>query len=179
MKLYKKNKLQELDQPKNKAMYGFLYLGFLRRKYWWSIVEIIRKVAILLTNVWVNRISIWLQAFVALFIIVLAARLQIGNMPYYKKIINRIEAFSLRISFMTVYIGLWYLSGDIVHEEVKIILFIILIVGNLAFVILWIKAYLSSAAWALKIFKFIKFENQFVDKTPNILLDKMIPQDQD
>ena len=49
----------------------------------------------------------------------------------------------------------------------------------MAFVILWMKAYLSSAEWAANIFKFIKFEKKFVDKRLNILLDKMIPQDQD
>ena len=57
VKLFKKNKHQELDYTKNKAMYGFLYLGFHRTKYCRSIVEIIRKFAILLTIVWLNRIS--------------------------------------------------------------------------------------------------------------------------
>ena len=48
---------------------------------------------------------------------------------------------------ITVYAGLWYLTGD-VGEETSIILFILMLTVNAIFGIVWITAYLGNAEWA-------------------------------
>ena len=53
---------------------------------------------------------------------------------------------------MTCYAGLWYLTGDI-GEETSIIIFILILIANTIFGIMWIIAYIGSAEWAEKIVK--------------------------
>ena len=50
---------------------------------------------------------------------------------------------------VTVYAGLWYITGDI-GEETSIVLFIVMLFVNLLFGIIWISEYLGHAEWAEK-----------------------------
>ena len=53
---------------------------------------------------------------------------------------------------MTCYAGLWYLTGDIGHET-SIIIFVMILLANAVFGIMWIIAYLGVAEWAEAIVK--------------------------
>ena len=57
MKLYKHNQNNKLYKPKNKKVYGFLFLGYLRKKYWWELVILARKTFILTNVLLMNQIS--------------------------------------------------------------------------------------------------------------------------
>ena len=94
-------------------VYGFLYLGYTNKKYWWEIAILARKFAILMTLVWINRISVTIQALVALLILFIAVGMHYSNNPFRKNIINRIESLSLFVGLTTVYAGLWYLTGEV------------------------------------------------------------------
>ena len=59
---------------------------------------------------------------------------------------------SLMVGMITVYAGLWYLTGDLPNES-KICLFIIILLVNAVFGIMWIIEYLSTAEWAEKLVK--------------------------
>ena len=59
---------------------------------------------------------------------------------------------------ITVYAGLWYLTGDI-GQEAKIILFVVILLINALFGIMWIKEYLGHAEWAEKLAKKFQIEN--------------------
>ena len=65
-----------------------------------------------------------------------------GKMGIYERIMNRIEILSLNVSIVTCYVGLWYLTGDIGYET-SIIVFIIILLANAVFGIMWILAYLA------------------------------------
>ena len=52
------------------------------------------------------------------------------------------------IGFVTVYIGLWFLTDDLEDEETKILLFALILLSNLIFVFKWLIAYLGAATWA-------------------------------
>ena len=58
-----------LDDRDVKVSYGFLYLGYRKDKYWWELVILGRKVAILFNIVWLNNISPSIQALVGLLIL--------------------------------------------------------------------------------------------------------------
>ena len=62
---------------------------------------------------------------------------------------------------ITVYDGLWYLTNDVGYE-VKIILFIVILFVNALFGIIWIKAYLIHAEWAVDILKKYRLESQYI-----------------
>ena len=57
-KLKKLNNQRLLKIKEKKEVYGFLYLGYSRQKYWWELVILSRKVIILIALIWLNRISV-------------------------------------------------------------------------------------------------------------------------
>ena len=61
---------QKIVIEKTKRVYGFLFLGYLRRKYWWELIILARKVFILANLVWLNQISTTVQALSALFFLI-------------------------------------------------------------------------------------------------------------
>ena len=50
-KLYATKKLYVMH---NKAVYGFLYSGYLTKKYWWELLILARKVLILVVLIWLS-----------------------------------------------------------------------------------------------------------------------------
>ena len=70
--------------------------------------------------------------------------------PYTQKIINQIETVSLIVGLITVYAGMWYLTGDI-GDETSIIIFAIILLTNLLFLTLWITAFLRAVPLAEKV----------------------------
>ena len=56
--LYRAKQNDKLDSLHKKVTYGFLFLGYKRQYYWWELVILARKFFILMTLVWLNRISL-------------------------------------------------------------------------------------------------------------------------
>ena len=164
-KLKKLNNQRLLKIKEKKEVYGFLYLGYSRQKYWWELVILSRKVIILIALIWLNRISVVIQALVALSMLMFAIYLQHSNKPYNGQIINNIEILSLIVGMVTVYAGLWYLTGDL-GEETEIFLFVIMLTVNLFFAIVWITTYLGSAVWAASFVKYVKIEKKYINCSP-------------
>ena len=70
---------------------------------------------------------------------------------------NRLESVSLIVGMITVYSGLWYLTGDL-GDEAKIILFVVILFTNGVFGIVWLTAYLGHAEWAEKLVRIFRTE---------------------
>ena len=49
------------------------------------------------------------------------------------------------------------MTGDIGYES-EIILFAIMLIANLLFLFIWVKAYLDNAEWAEKLVKYVRLE---------------------
>ena len=62
---------------------------------------------------------------------------------------------------ITVYTGLWYLTGDVGNES-KIILFIVIIFANALFGIIWITVYLGHVEWAVSLVKKCRTEYRYI-----------------
>ena len=56
--LYKFHQTNEQKSSYNMIKWGFLYLGYLPTKYWWELVILLRKIAIMVTITWLNLVSI-------------------------------------------------------------------------------------------------------------------------
>ena len=74
-------------------------------------------------------------------------RLQDRNLPLYDSNLNDIESLSLFVSLVTVFCGIWYLTGEN-GNEIEVILFAIIIIANLVFIVTWIIYYVGSAKWS-------------------------------
>ena len=64
--LRKSHKGTQYAKRENMIKWGFLYLGYRRSNYWWDLIILLRKIAVLIDLVWLNLISITVQALVAL-----------------------------------------------------------------------------------------------------------------
>ena len=70
--LYQFHKVNAHRSDNNMIKWGFLYLGYLPQKYWWELVILLRKIAILVAITWLNLVSIEIQALASLLIFYLA-----------------------------------------------------------------------------------------------------------
>ena len=68
-KLYSARKLWDLEP---KQVFGFLFLGYERPKYWWELLILMRKVVILASLIWLNQISVIVQALCAMMLLIVA-----------------------------------------------------------------------------------------------------------
>ena len=130
------------DGEQSITRYGFLYLGYRDSKWWWEFIVLGRKFAILIVLIWISQISVFIQALTAIFILYASHSLQIQNNPFASFETNRIENISLVCSQLIIYLGQWYLSGEL-GEETKIMLFTIILIATAVFIANWIWAYLN------------------------------------
>ena len=65
MWLFKLNAQEKLYTKKTKKVYGYLFLGYQHKKYWWTLIILARKTLILANLIWLSRISPVVQALSA------------------------------------------------------------------------------------------------------------------
>ncbi|CDW73676.1 UNKNOWN [Stylonychia lemnae] len=141
------NKLKELTKAdynsivKVKIMYGFLFNGFRIEMFYWEIIIIYRKILIVLCVVFFSIVSTETQILTVLFIIVISMLLQINFYPYYTKVLNRMELFSLQVNAITMYGGMFYVTGSHYNymdsESLKYFFLLLILIPNLLFLIYW------------------------------------------
>lgn len=131
--------------------YGYFYFGYDKQFFFWDMVILLRKISILLIDVFfltkfnqelVNQpvLAIFLVLFISLYI-------QLIYQPYRKdklNLINSLENKSLIALVGTVYVGL--LNKEMVFGETSIsslVLFIFVFFINLNFAIFWLLAFFN------------------------------------
>ena len=72
MILFRLNKAKKLTKKSNKEVYGFLFLGYLPKKYWWELVVLCNKIFILANLIYLNRVSTIVQALTGLLFLIIA-----------------------------------------------------------------------------------------------------------
>eukprot|EP00359_Climacostomum_virens_P000523 CAMPEP_0204898508 /NCGR_PEP_ID=MMETSP1397-20131031/1335_1 /ASSEMBLY_ACC=CAM_ASM_000891 /TAXON_ID=49980 /ORGANISM="Climacostomum Climacostomum virens, Strain Stock W-24" /LENGTH=1022 /DNA_ID=CAMNT_0052066371 /DNA_START=57 /DNA_END=3125 /DNA_ORIENTATION=- len=120
-----------------KSKYGFLYIGFKSEHFFWEFVILYRKIAIAFTSVFLSTISAEIQALTVMIVILIALYLQLWYQPYEVEDLNMIETRAIVVAGITIYSGLYFLTNDI-GEETKILLFLVILLSNLYFILLWI-----------------------------------------
>ena len=99
-----------LHSPKVQMQYSFLYKGYQREHYFWEFVILYRKIALVVTLVFLASVSAAIQAQTILFILILSIASQIYIRPFNIAIMNVLETKSILASLVTVYCGLYYES---------------------------------------------------------------------
>lgn len=124
--------------------FGFLFIGYKRVRYYWEIVILYRKIAIISLAVFLYDVSKTVQALTVLFVLLLSGVAQARYEPYTMKHLNNMETQAIFIATFTIYCGLYYLTDDI-DEVSRIVLFLLIVIGNFYFITYWIY-YLTRAA---------------------------------
>ena len=134
--LYKNRK--SLGSIKIRKRYGFLFNGYTKSEYYWEFVILYRKILIISCSVFIaNLASVNIQALTVLILLIISLVMQLNFSPYSGKELNTMEVRSILVSTVTIYCGLYYLTGDLDYVS-RVIFFIIIVVANIYFLYIWI-----------------------------------------
>ena len=144
-----KNK-KHLKRKDIRMRYGLLYMGYRKDREWWEIVIAIRKIAIVAIGTFGTFMGVVdLQAFIALLITFLSIITHLFGKPFdienetkKKKglLLHNLEFVALCVCWFTFWGGLLFYLGherpDTVSSETRIVMTVILVLGNIVFVVI-------------------------------------------
>jgi len=136
--VYLCKKKRELDNLMMKLKYGFLFSGFRKSKFYWEFVIMYRKIIIICCVVFIGNFSVRVQALTIMVVISYFVVLQHLVQPYSHVSLNRMEMRGILCAAVTIYCGLYYLSGDL-SEPLKVFFFVIMVAINAIFIYYFIK----------------------------------------
>ncbi|CAG9322004.1 unnamed protein product [Blepharisma stoltei] len=152
-----KHRLSSIDV---RIKYGFLFIGYKSRSYYWEFVIICRKILIICCSLFLSTVSVNIQALTALLVIVSCLYLHFKIKPYIGDNLNRLEAISISCSAITIYCGMYYLSESL-DKFTEFIFFIIIILANLYFIFYWIIT--AGESYIIKIIQKIPFLKKIIN----------------
>jgi len=129
-------KRRTLDMLETRIHFGFLYNGYRPERFYWEFIILYRKMLIITIAVFIFNISVSIQALCAMLVLVLAVIFQMREAPYITAILNTLEQRAIVVATITVYCGLWFMTGDL-GESAKVVMLVVIVVANLYFLILW------------------------------------------
>jgi hypothetical protein len=130
----------QLGKSASSKKFAFLYQGLKPSHFYWEFVILYRKILITILSVFLSPVSIPVQALLLLAVLVLAAFMQSRCSPYTLEVLNQLELLSIASATCTIYCGCFYLTGDL-NESTKILLFVIIVGSNSAFIGLWLREF--------------------------------------
>ena len=128
---------RKLHRIHNRIVYGYLFNGYRNSKFYWEFVIIYRKVIMVTISALSSLISVSVQGLTMILILIVFIILQYKLKPFSSVELNLMEAEALCTATLTLYSGVYYLTNQI-GDEFKLILFIIIVLGNAYFIVLWI-----------------------------------------
>ena len=101
--------LNGLSGQATRSTYGFLYRGYSRNRYYWEIVIMLRKTAMVIVATFGLRCTVPTQGLLALFVISVALSAHLKLRPLENHILEKVEVFGLSAAFITLYFGMFFL----------------------------------------------------------------------
>jgi len=134
----------DLNSPKVKRYYLMIYQGFKNDRYFWELVNTIRKVSILAINVFLSRERLAYRIIFLTLLLFLFYRLQIRMEPYKNLINNQLERIEIIAGTFTLYGGIVFVQDQTHVNFIEIIVFILIMGINIYFVLFWIYCMLNT-----------------------------------
>ena len=122
--------------------YGFLYLGYEERFYWWEIWVIYRKALLYMVTVVLDHQSANLQMITALLIVVVIILVQLFCQPYENLFFDYLEQTGLAACASLYILALYFHNVEHFTTELSLMVIstIVAVVINLVFFVLWLKS---------------------------------------
>ena len=128
---------RKLNRDNNKVIFGFLFNGYRKVRFYWEFIIMYRKVVIISICVFLSDLSLTLQALTILLVMTWTSFLHYKLDPYNSVELNNMEMEALITSTLTLYCGLYYLTRD-VGVAFQMILFCLILLGNGYFICYWL-----------------------------------------
>ena len=122
----------------NKTRFGFVFNGYRLSEFYWEFVVMARKVVVISLAVFFSEISVEIQAILSLGVLAFFLVIQSKNKPFTFDHMNTLELLGISTATITIYCGIYYLSGDL-GEFIKFVLFLCMVTSNLLFTLYWLK----------------------------------------
>ena len=133
----------KLDEPSVQRYFIVLYQGLKNDKFYWELVNTLRKVLIVCSNVFLAQYPMFYKGMLAIILIILMYRLQLYLHPYKLEENNEVENLSYLASCLTLYGGLLFINEEERGNDfIDLMAFLLIVLFNVKFFILW--AYLMS-----------------------------------
>ena len=100
-----------LDRIESRERLGFLYRGYRKEFYYWEIIIMYRKIALIFISVFVSSYGIITQALVVFLLLIGFFFVNMKKQPFQTTVLNDLETLSLVTSMVTIYCGLFFLSN--------------------------------------------------------------------
>jgi hypothetical protein len=139
---------RNLDNISVRLKFGFLFNGFKKTRFYWEFVILYRKIIIIFCSVFLSNLSVSVQALTVMIVLLLSLHIQNSYQPYNHASLNQMEVRSILVANLTIYCGLYYLTGDL-SEIAKLSFFIIIVVSNAYFLYYWILKLLEASSSVL------------------------------
>ena len=128
-------KLHELT---HRLKFSFLFKGYEPHFYFWEFVILYRKVAIVISAVFLSPVSVRVESLTILAVLLAAVYLQLRFQPYNDVTLNKLEIKSILVSAITIYTGLYYDTNSM-NTAVNLILFVVILIANGYFLGTWVR----------------------------------------
>ena len=103
-----KDKLEKLE---TREKLGFLYRGYRKAFYFWEVIIMYRKIAVVFISVFLSNYGVISQALVVFFLLIAFLFFNMKKEPFQTVALNDLETLSLLTSMITIYCGLFFVSS--------------------------------------------------------------------
>ncbi|OMJ68192.1 hypothetical protein SteCoe_34433 [Stentor coeruleus] len=161
-----------LKSDANKVIFGFIFNGYKQSRFFWEFSIMYRKIIIICISVFMNEVAQSIQALTLIIVLIATLYLQYEFKPYNKHQLNHMETEAIFTATITIYCGMYYLTQEI-SEGFGIILFIIILCGNMYFILYWgyfmLQAVFDMLSALIPMFKKLTGKN---DPYPLVIMDE-------
>jgi hypothetical protein len=137
-----------------KEKFGFLYNGYTQALFFWEIVIMYRKIAMIFISVFIQPQGVISQALLVFLLMIAFLVANLKKKPYLSISLNDLETISLLTSTLSIYCGIFFItdipskdvpnlpmsvkSGITLSEPMRFVFFLVIMVANLTFFGYWL-----------------------------------------
>lgn len=101
---------KNLDKLESREKLGFLYRGYKKDFFFWEVIIMYRKIALICISVFISSYGVVAQALIVFMLLILFLFFNMKKQPYQTTVLNDLETLSLITSMITIYCGLFFIS---------------------------------------------------------------------
>ena len=130
---------KRLSEERILKMVGYLCASYKPHLYFWEIILMYRKVAIILLYIFVSSLSVAASLLSLLLLLVTSAWLQLTFSPFHQSALNHAELLNIFTVLSTAYAGLFFNYG-LLSNAASLLLVLVVILINCAFLLYLVKS---------------------------------------
>jgi hypothetical protein len=155
-----------------KCRFGFFYNGFKRTHFFWEFLILYRKMFVICLVVFIESESVEVKALSIMVLLLVFLFLQYWQSPYTTSELNQMELRSVLVASITIYCGLYYLTGRL-SAVGRVWLFCIMLLVNVYFLHYFLAHFTTSLTISLsRHISILRYCLPMTDQFPEVRIAK-------